>query len=213
MRRHTHFFVTPPFFKGVVSFEICFLITGIRSCVFAFDVLKRATKTKSHPPGSPGPTERYASRMIRRARFRFTAFPIFLLVVIPTRLNGNRFFRACVTSSGCGQDFPLAYNRLKSLFSLSVTIFRFIDCLGCFQKEKTTTRCGQRLIRQMLSAFCSAARQNLASVLRRHSLAEAVLLFSLAFLRLVSSKHYGTLLFHLPARKPRDSGIIFILPP
>ena len=62
----------------------------------------------------------------------------------------------------------------------------------------------------MLSAFCSAARQNLASVLCRHSFAEAVLLFSLALFRLVSSQHIGYPPFSSAGPYDQDSDIIFL---
>ena len=94
MRRHNAYFVTPPSVLVVVSFEICFLMTGMSCCVLIRVVLYRATKTKSHPPGSPGSMERYASRMTLRARLRETALPIFLLVVMPIRLIFSLFFLA-----------------------------------------------------------------------------------------------------------------------
>lgn len=46
-----------------------------------------------------------------------------------------------------------------------------------------------RLVRQALSALCSAARQHLTAVSVRHSLSETVLLFSVELLGLISSQH------------------------
>ena len=45
------------------------------------------------------------------------------------------------------------------------------------------------LVRELLSALCSAAGENLAAVSVRHSLAEAVLHFAMTLLGLISSFH------------------------
>ena len=47
----------------------------------------------------------------------------------------------------------------------------------------------RRLVGQSLSALCTASLQNGSAVGSLHSLSEAMLLFSLTLLRLISSKH------------------------
>ena len=49
----------------------------------------------------------------------------------------------------------------------------------------------RRLVGQSLSALCTASLQNGSAVGSLHSLSEAMLLFSLTLLRLVSSEHCG----------------------
>ena len=44
---------------------------------------------------------------------------------------------------------------------------------------------------QSLSALCTSSLENVATVRGLHSLSEAMLLLSLALLRLVSSEHFG----------------------
>jgi len=50
------------------------------------------------------------------------------------------------------------------------------------------------LIGELGSAFCSAAGKNLAAVLRRHSLTEAMLLLAMTLLGLIRTNHF----VHLP---------------
>ena len=49
--------------------------------------------------------------------------------------------------------------------------------------------CIRRLVGQSLSALCTASLQNGSAVRSLHSLSEAMLLFSLTLLRLISSEH------------------------
>lgn len=48
-----------------------------------------------------------------------------------------------------------------------------------------------KLVGQSLSALCTSSLENVATVRGLHSLSEAMLLLSLALLRLVSSEHFG----------------------
>lgn len=52
----------------------------------------------------------------------------------------------------------------------------------------------KKSVRELLSALCSSAGQNLASISGRHSLSEAMLLFSVELLRLIGSQHEKFLL-------------------
>ena len=52
----------------------------------------------------------------------------------------------------------------------------------------------QRLISQSFSAFSASSFKNVSAVSGSHSLSEAVLFFSLSFLRLICSEHYCHLL-------------------
>ena len=52
----------------------------------------------------------------------------------------------------------------------------------------------QRLISQSFSAFSASSLKNVSAVSGSHSLSEAVLFFSLSFLRLICSEHYCHLL-------------------
>ncbi len=47
------------------------------------------------------------------------------------------------------------------------------------------------LVGQSVAALCTTARKHLAAIAGRHSFAEAMLLGALAFLRLISSKHFS----------------------
>jgi len=47
----------------------------------------------------------------------------------------------------------------------------------------------QRLVAQLLSAFCSSACENFAAIFGSHSLSEAVLFLSLQLLWLIGSGH------------------------
>ena len=47
------------------------------------------------------------------------------------------------------------------------------------------------LVRQSLSALCTSSLEYVSAVCGLHSLSEAMLLLSLALLRLVSSEHFG----------------------
>ena len=69
------------------------------------------------------------------------------------------------------------------------------------------------LVRELLSALCSAAGENLAAVSVSHSLAEAVFHLAMTLLGLVSSFHFSNLRFtfrffrHLRGAENRLSGI------
>lgn len=75
------------------AFLSCSIIARRTSVLFTKGVLPLATKIKSYPGAIPGARERKASRMTRRERFRLTALPIFLLVVMPSRTFLLRFFK------------------------------------------------------------------------------------------------------------------------
>ena len=74
----------------------------------------------------------------------------------------------------------------------------------------------QRLVRQSLSAFCSASFQYLSSGRRSHSLTETVYFTSLSFFRLISSFHnfspdlvfYLFSFFCLHRGSPHDNSLI-----
>lgn len=81
--------VTPSSFKASSSiFSICVLLR--------YFVLLLATKTRSQFPfiSLPLKTDCHAALITLLERFRSTAFPIFLLVVIPTRQTPALFFMA-----------------------------------------------------------------------------------------------------------------------
>ena len=68
------------------SFVSCFLSTGSNTVDLTKVVFVLATTTISHPGSTSGTIEASAARITLFARLRFTAPPIFLLVVMPTRL-------------------------------------------------------------------------------------------------------------------------------
>ena len=63
----------------------------------------------------------------------------------------------------------------------AVFIFANLLKTSCFKQV--------RLVGQSLSALCTASLQNGSAVRSLHSLSEAMLLFSLTLLRLISSEH------------------------
>ncbi len=72
-----------------------------RTCwLFAIGVRARATNTRSQPPATRPESGRNAARITRRDRLRRTAFPVFLLVVMPVRSRPLRFFTTYVTRMG-----------------------------------------------------------------------------------------------------------------
>lgn len=67
-----------------------------------------------------------AARIILRARFLWTALPVFLLVVMPNLCVLKRFLTAYVTSTGEALKDPRLYALRKSLF-LFITYFLSIN--------------------------------------------------------------------------------------
>ncbi len=105
------------FHRKIPASLSCRDIARQTSVLFTVGVLPRATKIKSYPGRTSFASIRNASRITRRERLLFTAFPIFLLVVIPMRRSPERFFNTYVTRHGETKDLPFAYTRRKSLFS------------------------------------------------------------------------------------------------
>ena len=81
-----------PFHCRTPASRSCFSIALAMSVLFTCGVRARATNTRSKPGFTRGAIVRKASRITRRDRLRLTAFPVFLLVVIPTRRLRVRFF-------------------------------------------------------------------------------------------------------------------------
>lgn len=88
---------------------------------FASAIAPRPTKTRSKPGLSSGSLSRTASFIIRRARFRSTAPPIFLPVINPHRTVSRPFGATFSTTRADAQLRPSRLTRAKSLLVFSVS--------------------------------------------------------------------------------------------
>ena len=63
------------------------------------------------------------------------------------------------------------------------------SAVGVFMLEPVFVRVEQKSVGQSFSALCASSLEYISAVSSLHSLSEAMLLFSLALLRLISSEH------------------------
>ena len=111
----------------------------------------------------------------------------------------------CAKSRQVSADFTATYAKLIKAFA---ELFSKSDHFYSVTHEKNRWRMGttrssvhfrglsptKRLISQSFSAFSASSLKNVSAVSCSHSFSEAVLLFSLSFLRLICSEHYCHLL-------------------